>query len=121
MELQTVTGDFSICKIARIEQADFSQELLFVAKTPDEISLVCLSAHVPLGAIAVEDGWRAIRISGVLDFGLLGVVAKISGILADARISIFVVSTYNTDYILLKGESLAPGLKALKNNGYTIR
>ncbi|MCL2386413.1 MAG: ACT domain-containing protein [Defluviitaleaceae bacterium] len=119
MELQKIKGDFSICKVASMEQVDFSRELLFVAKTPDEISIV--SDYIPQNSIAVESGWKALKISGILDFGMIGVVAKISNILADAGISIFVVSTYNTDYILLKAENFDKGLQVLVHEGYTIK
>ena len=101
MELQKIEGDFSVCKVSSIEQIDFSRELLFVAKTTDEISLVCKSAYIPANTIEVESGWKAIRVSGILDFGLIGVVAKISNILADAGISIFVISTHTIQTIFL--------------------
>jgi hypothetical protein len=120
MELLIIDGDFSVCKVTGMEQVDFSMELFFIAKTPDEISLVCESCFVPPNAIEVESGWRMIKVSGVLDFGLVGVVAKISSILAEAKISIFVVSTFNTDYILLKADSFEKGLKALSRSGYSL-
>jgi len=120
MELQKIKGNFSICKVASMEQIDFSRELVFVAKTPDEISLVCESDCVPQETIKIENGWSVLKISGNLDFGLVGVVAKISNILADAGISIFVVSTYNTDYILMKTENLEKGLQRLMHEGYSI-
>jgi len=120
MELQKVKGDFSICKVATIKQIDFSKELLFVAQTPDEISVVCESAYLPQECIEVENGWNVLKVSGMLDFGLIGIIAKISNILADAKISIFVVSTYNTDYILLKTESFEKGLQVLRQEGYVI-
>jgi len=61
-----------------------------------------------------------LSISGVLDFGLIGIVAKISSIFAEADISIFVVSTYNTDYIFLKAENFDKGLQVLMRNGYIV-
>ena len=84
MVLKKIKGDFSICKVASMEQVDFSRELLFVAKTPDEISIVCESAYIPQENIAIESGWSVLKISGILDFGLVGIVAKISNILANA-------------------------------------
>ena len=120
MELQIIDGDFSVCKVLSMEQIDFSRELLFIAKTPDEISLVCESAHVPQRVIEVEGAWKMLRISGTLDFGLVGVVSKISSILAAADISIFAVSTFNTDYILLKADNLEKGQEVLLRSGYTF-
>ena len=111
MQLEKIAGDFSICKVANTKGIDFSRELLFFAKTPDEISLVCETAHVPSKCLAAEHGWKALKISGTLDFSLVGVIAKISNILAGAGISLFVVSTYHTDYILLKAENLDPGVQ----------
>lgn len=67
-----------------------------------------------------ETGWKMLKISGILDFGMIGVIAKISNLLAEANISIFVISTYNTDYILLKSLDFDEGVTLLENNGYTI-
>ena len=120
MKLQKLEGDFAVCKVAAIDQIDFTRDFVFLAKTPDEISLVCEEAHVPPDAIEVEAGWKALKVAGVLDFGLIGIIAKISSILAEAGISIFVVSTYNTDYILLKSENFDSGLRALVDSGYIV-
>ena len=121
MELQKIECDFSVCKIRSIEQADFTREYVFLQKTSDEISLVCESTCVPPNAITVEAGWKALRISGLLDFGLVGVIAKIANILADVEISIFVISTFNTDYILLKAENFFKGTQELVRHGYVIQ
>jgi len=121
MELQKLECDFTICKVENIEQVDFSQEYLFLQKTPDEISIVCESTHVPANVIAAEAGWKALRISGVLDFSLIGIVAKIAGILAESKISIFVISTYDTDYILMKAENYDRGIWELIRSGYVIK
>ena len=120
MNLEKIKGDFSICKVADMKHIDFSKELLFFAKTPDEISLVCETAHAPSEHLAVEHGWKTLKVSGMLDFGMVGVIAKISNILATAGISLFVVSTYNTDYILLKAENLDHGVQLLLSQGYTV-
>jgi len=121
MELQRLGLDFSVCKIDSIEQVDFTREFVFLSKTDDEISLVIESAYTPPDAIAIEAGWSALKISGVLDFDMIGVIAKISEILAAANIGIFVVSTYNTDYIFFKTECFERGVQALSRNGYTIK
>ena len=76
---------------------------------------------VPDNTTERDDGWKAFRIVGVLDFSLIGILSKISGILADNKIGIFAISTYNTDYILTKEEDFARALEVLKNAGYTIK
>ena len=121
MELQRIEYDFTVCKIDNIGQANFAGEFVFLSKTDDEISLVCQSEYVPVGATASEAGWRALKISGVLPFGMVGVIAKIANILAQDGISIFVVSTYNTDYILVKATSLEKCVQALERNGYVVK
>ena len=121
MELQKIAADFTICKLEDLNQIDFTREFVFFAKTDDEISVVCESAYAPPTAIISEAGWKALKVSGILDFGLIGVIAKIATILADAGISIFVVSTYNTDYILVKAENFARSVQTLTDNGYTIK
>ena len=74
----------------------------------------------PANTIEREDGWRAFRIEGVLDFSLIGILSKISTLLADAGIGIFAVSTFNTDYILTKAENFERALQILKERGYSI-
>ena len=121
MELQKIKYDFTICKVENTRHIDFTREFMFLHKTPDEISLVCESDYVPSNVITAVSGWKALKISGVLDFGLVGIIAKIANILAGVEISIFVVSTYNTDYILLKAEDYDKGTQELLRNGYDIR
>lgn len=94
--------------------------LIFFSKTADELSLVCPEADLPAAVLQCERGWRALKICGTLDFGLVGILAKISGLLAEAGISIFAVSTYNTDYILIKAAHLDKAVTALSTNGYQI-
>ena len=76
----------------------------FIGKTDEEVSLVCKTEDAPLNTIERDDGWREFRIQGVLNFSLIGILSKLSGILAEHQIGIFAVSTYNTDYILVKEE-----------------
>ena len=71
-------------------------------KTDEEKSLVCLTEDVPDNTIEREDGWKAFRIEGILDFSLIGILSQISALLAENEIGIFAISTYNTDYILVK-------------------
>ena len=120
IELQKLDYKLSLCKLSDVGMVDFTRELVFLSRTPDEISLVCESDYVPPNFIEMEEGWRALRVAGVLDFELIGIVANISRILAEAEISVFVVSTYNTDYILMKEEKFEAGVQALVRGGYAL-
>ena len=84
------------------------------------MSLVCRTEDVPANTLERDDGWRAFRIQGVLDFSLIGILARLSGILAEHEIGIFAVSTYNTDYILVKEENFEEALSVLSLEGYEI-
>ena len=89
-------------------------------KAARELSLVCKTEDVPQHTIERDDGWKGFRIQGVLDFSLIGILSKLSGILADHKIGIFAVSTYNTDYILVKEENFKRALDVLASEGYTV-
>lgn len=120
MVLQPIPHEFSICKAGDLSAVDFHQEFYFVSKTDEEISVVCISENVPADSTERDDGWKAFRIQGVLDFSLIGILSKISTVLAENRIGIFAVSTYNTDYIFTKAESFAKALEVLEAAGYRI-
>ena len=119
--LEQLPMPFSVCKVADFSGIDVDQPFCFTGRTDDEKSLVCPTERVPDNTTQREDGWRAFRICGELDFSLIGILAGISGILASNQIGIFAISTYNTDYILTKEENHRRALDALKNAGYTIR
>ena len=73
-----------------------------------------------LSLLACEDGWRAFRIEGQLDFSLVGILAPIATVLAEAKVGIFAVSTYNTDYVLVKEAQFAQAMDMLAEAGYTV-
>lgn len=120
MELKKIEFDFSVCKIKEISSVDFSKEFCFLGKTDEEISLVCVTEDVPEDAIQRDDGWKAFRIQGALDFSMIGVLSKLSTILAENKIGIFAISTYNTDYILTKSKNYGKALEVLSKEGYQI-
>lgn len=78
----------TVCKVKNIDDIDLSKEFYFIGKTDEEISLVCETNDVPENTIEREDGWRGFRIQGILDFTLIGILSKLSGILADNKIGI---------------------------------
>ena len=120
MEIKALTDLFSVCKVEDATQIDLSKDFCFIAKTDEEISLVCPTKNVPAVTSARDDGWRGFRIQGTVDFSLIGISAKISAILAEQRIGIFAISTYNTDYIFVKEENFAKALKSLAEHGYKV-
>ena len=121
MELKIINQNFSICKVGDLSQIDYSDKFCFISKTDEELSLVCSTNSVPENAIECDNGWKAFRIQGILDFSLIGILSRISTLLAENEIGIFAVSTYNTDYILTKEENFDKSIKILECNGYVIK
>ena len=120
MTIQALPDAFSVCKVAYYSLVDRETMFCFTGRTDAERSLVCRTQDVPDNATAREDGWRAMRITGTLDFSLIGVLAGISAVLAENGIGIFVLSTYDTDYILTKQKTYARALQLLAQAGYQI-
>lgn len=120
MQIQKIEQDFSVCKLRNISGIDLSGEFCFIGKTDEEISLVCPTENVPAGTLEREDGWKAFRLKGILDFSLVGILSKISGLLAENGISIFALSTFNTDYVLTKAEDYTRALGLLEKGGYSV-
>lgn len=120
MKIKKLDCDFSVCRVEDYSLVDLNTEYCFTGKTDEENSLVCPVNKVPSNVTERDDGWRAFRIQGVLDFSLIGILSKISGILAENKIGIFAISTFNTDYILTKKENYQKAIEALRNAGYEI-
>ena len=120
MELKRIDGRLTVCKVAGVSNINMDADFYFIGKTDEELSLVCRTEDTPQNTIERDDGWRGFRIQGVLDFSLIGILAKLSGILASHKIGIFAVSTYNTDYILVKEENFERAMEALASEGYEI-
>jgi len=119
--LEPLKTAFSVCKVRDYAGVEIDQPFVFIGRTDEEKSLVCPTDRVPADTLAREDGWRAFRICGELDFSLIGILSRISTILAENKIGIFAVSTYNTDYILTKSENFERALKVLGEAGYRIK
>lgn len=120
MILKKLIYDLTVCKVESEADIDFSKDFYFIGKTEDEISVVCPTQNTPSGTIEREDGWKGFRIEGVLDFSLIGILSKISGVLASHQIGIFAVSTFNTDYILVKNKNFEHAMHFLEEAGYEI-
>lgn len=119
--LQKISGEFAVCKVSGYPPNVLDADYCFIGRTDGEKSLVCRAEDVPAeGVLARDDGWMAFRAAGTLDFSLIGILAGIAGVLAKEKISLFAVSTYDTDYILVKKERADAAFAALEKAGYTV-
>ena len=118
--LELLKDRFSICQVKDYTGGDLSRPFIFTGATDSERSLLCPEQYVPDNITKRDDGWRGFRIVGQLDFSLIGILSALSGILASHGIGIFAVSTYNTDYILVKEEYFARAFSVLTAEGYTV-
>ncbi len=120
MKLKKLEHRLTVCKVNEITDINTAADFFFVGKTDEELSLVCKTEHTPPHTLARDDGWRAFRIEGVLDFSLIGILAELTTVLAEQHIGIFAVSTFNTDYILVKEDKLERALAVLAAEGHEI-
>lgn len=120
MKLEKIEHDFSVCKVCDYTQINLNWDYCFIGKTDEENSLVCMTEHAPDNVLEYDDGWRAFRIEGVLEFSLIGILSRISAILAENQIGLFAISTYNTDYIFVKKENVQKAAALLSKAGYIV-
>ncbi|MCM1297186.1 MAG: DUF6485 family protein [Muribaculaceae bacterium] len=121
IEIEQINCDFSVCKVEDYSGVNLNGEYIFMGKTDGENSLVCPTPLVPQNTVGRDDGWKALRVRGILDFSLTGVLAAILKPLAENGIGIFAISTYNTDYVFIKKENYARALKVLESAGYGVK
>lgn len=120
MKIRIYPETYTVCQLDAETAFAPDAPFIFYTKTDEELSLVCERRYVPERTLEREDGWKMCKIEGVLDFSLVGILADIAGLLAQAGISIFAVSTYNTDYILLRAEKLPEAVRALEQGGHEV-
>ena len=122
MRMRILEEKFVVCKLDCedvIPNWVDTKSFISITRTEDELSIVCADKNVPEN-IKCEKEWRALKVEGPLDFSLIGILAKISTLLAEANVSIFAISTFDTDYILLKEEKLKDAIKVITMNGIDI-
>ena len=122
MKLRVLPGKYDICRLDMDEsipvwavQSDFFS----VTRTGEELSVVCQKEKIPSGTRSEKD-WRVLKIEGPLDFSLIGILSAVSSVLAENKISIFAVSTYDTDYILVKDKDIKKAISALSAGKYEV-
>ena len=120
MKILLLRDNLSIFQVYSVEDLDLSIKPLHIGVTNDEISVIAPTNTVPSITINRNDGWKMFKVEGVLDFSSVGSVSSISSVLAQAKLSIFSVSTYNTDYILVKNNNLDKAIKALNAAGLEV-
>lgn len=122
LTMKLLRGKYGVC---RLDKSDLipewmqNSDFLSITRTQEELSVVCSEESIP-NDIKCEKDWRILKIEGPLDFSLVGILASISTVLAQKKISIFAVSTYDTDYILVKNKDIDSAIAALTSEGYEI-
>ena len=116
--VEWVGGAMTVCQIRDVSQADLMAPFTFLSRTDAELSLVCPTGRAPEDTLAREDGWRMLRVAGTMPFSLTGVMASLSGALAGAGVPLFALSTYDTDYIMVKEEHVGAAEAALERAGW---
>ena len=122
LDLKVLHTDFSVCQFKHDEPVPAwaeGGEFLAITRTAAELSIVVDTGLVP-SSVHAEHGWRAFKVGGPLDFSLIGILASLATTLAEAEISIFAISTFNTDYLLVKAEKLDRAVDALRSAGHKV-
>ncbi len=120
LDLSILPETFAIARLSASDPAPAWTDtgaLRSLTRTPDELSIVCADRAVPEG-VAASRGWRAIRVAGTLEFSLTGILSSLAAPLAQSRISIFALSTHDTDYVLVQDEALGRAVDALTAAGH---
>lgn len=122
LTLHALPNHLAVCQLAGDSvQPDWHSSSSFwaVIRTPDELTVVCDEDKVPTG-LRVEPGWRAFKVAGTLDFELVGILSGLLTVLAQAQVSVFTLSTFDTDYVLVKDTMLETAASCLRAEGYTV-
>jgi hypothetical protein len=121
LELQILAGSYAVSRLSPDAPVpEWARgELVALTRTPDELSIVSPAESVP-ESVKSERGWRALRVAGPLDLSLIGILAALSGVLAQAEIPIFALSTFYTDYFLVGERDLERALRALESAGHRV-
>jgi len=123
LTMKLLKGKFGVCRLSKDELIpEWAQNSYFysITQTVDELSVVCFQENIPSDITTCEKDWRILKVEGTLDFSLIGILSSISTILAQKGISIFAISTYDTDYILVKNKDIDSAIDALSSNKYKI-
>ena len=120
--LSVLPDSFAICRLDRdaVPLWAAANHFISITCTTDELSIVCHDRNVP-NSVKCDRGWRCFRVEGPLDLTLTGILASLTAPLAEAKIALFAVSTYDTDYVLVKEDNLTCAVDVLRRAGYIIQ
>ena len=121
MLLKKLPYELTVCKVLSPAEINLYADFFFIGRTDEELSLVCITTDVPVHTTNRDDGWRAFRVEGELDFAPVSSLSVLTGLLVDRNIDVFAVSTYNTDYILVKGDQFDRAKGVLEQEGYMVQ
>lgn len=122
LTMKLFTEKYSVCRLDKntsIPSWAVRGDFFSITRTEDELSIVCLKVNVP-SSVKCETDWKMLKVEGPLDFSLVGILSSISSLMAKEKISIFALSTYDTDYILVKENDIEAAINALINNNYDV-
>ncbi len=123
LTLIVVDGTFAVCRLepgTPIPPWATAGPFFSITRTADEVSIVCRQDAVPEGVVC-EQGWRCLRVAGTIPFSVVGILASLTAPLAEAGISVFAVSTFDTDYLLVKAEDLDRAVDILRRQSHTFQ
>ncbi|GMH39507.1 hypothetical protein BSKO_07405 [Bryopsis sp. KO-2023] len=123
LNLTVLPGHLAVVRLAPDWQGDpwwITSDFISVTKTPDELSIVCREDVVPSDMAMVQSGFSCLKVQGPLDFSLVGILAELTGILAEARVTVFVISTFDTDYIMVQKGDVELAAQVLMQNGHRV-
>lgn len=122
LQLVPLDGTFAVCRLAADDPVPGWATVgpfVSITRTTDELSVVCREEAAPEG-VRCERGWRCLRVAGTLDFSLVGVLASLLGPLAEAGVSVFVISTFDTDFLLVRAPELERAIEVFLRAGHTV-
>lgn len=122
LKISVLPEVFMVCRLdkdAEVPGWAWAGEFVSITKTPEELSIVCRQCDVPKN-VRCEKGWRCLKVNGPLDFTCVGILASLSVPLSKAGVSIFAVSTYDTDYLLVKEKDLEHAILVLNREGHIV-
>ena len=125
MKLKILDSTFSVMKFSPTETIPLwalNSDTFSITRTDEELSIVCPSESLSKNKVFkdIENDWNCIKVEGVLDFSLTGILSSLANTLAENKISIFAISTFNTDYLLIKSHSIEKAKVVLENEGHTF-